>query len=96
MTEGELAELESQLGLVLPAEYRSFLIEAGRGGAGCALREALVVSGPSRGQMWSDDTADEGGFHPLHNADGSRMTFTDWYRTWLSGVEHEVATHENA
>jgi hypothetical protein len=29
---------------------------------GCAYREALVVSGPARGQMWADDTASDGGF----------------------------------
>ncbi|MFJ5541348.1 SMI1/KNR4 family protein [Micromonospora chalcea] len=33
---GELAEVEAQLGLELPGEYRSFLLEAGRGGAGPA------------------------------------------------------------
>jgi hypothetical protein len=51
---------------------------------GCALYEALVLSGPSRGQMWADDTADGGGFRPLQNPDGSRMTFADWYRQWLN------------
>jgi hypothetical protein len=163
LTAGELAELESQLGAELPAEYRSFLLEVSRGGAGpayglfplrrvdgrwewqgdgasraddaaltrpfghirafnpladrptrpealqnedaawethddalhsqgwlnlcdlgCALYEALVLSGPSRGQMWADDTADGGGFRPLQNPDGSRMTFADWYRQWLN------------
>ncbi|AEV86667.1 hypothetical protein ACWT_5650 [Actinoplanes sp. SE50] len=54
---------------------------------GCALREALVVTGPSRGQMWADDTADGEGFRPLHNPDSSRMTFAAWYRTWLRQSE---------
>ncbi|GAA2894405.1 hypothetical protein Acy02nite_55170 [Actinoplanes cyaneus] len=170
LTRDELAELEGQLGVELPVEYRSFLLEVSRGGAGpayglfpvhrlderwtwegggaalndrealvrpfahirafnpadelpprpergreedawwelrsetlfdpahstgllylchlgCALYEALVVSGPSRGQMWADDTADEEGFRPLQNPDGSRMTFADWYRTWLCRSE---------
>ncbi|GLY04271.1 SMI1/KNR4 family protein [Actinoplanes sp. NBRC 101535] len=183
LTVDELAELEDQLGFELPAEYRSFLLEVSRGGAGpayglfpvhrvegrwtweddgaalnshealarpfahirafnpaedpavppppgpdqialwelpddgpahstgellddgpahstgllylchlgCALRQALVVSGPSRGQMWADDTADGEGFHPLQNPDGSRMTFTDWYRTWLRQSERTAA-----
>jgi hypothetical protein len=156
-TEGDLAELELQRGVVLPAEYRSFLLHVSRGGAGpayglfplrrtegrwvwegdgasfnerdlarpfahvgafnpadgrhdmlrhdgahpagllylcdlgCALREALVVSGPSRGQMWADDTADEEGYRPLPNPDGSRMTFADWYYAWLSESERTVA-----
>ncbi|TYB45907.1 SMI1/KNR4 family protein, partial [Nonomuraea sp. PA05] len=34
LTAGELADLETQLGTSLPAEYRSFLLQAGRGGAG--------------------------------------------------------------
>ncbi|MFB9544377.1 SMI1/KNR4 family protein [Micromonospora sagamiensis] len=171
----ELAELEAQLRVELPAEYRSFLLAVGRGGAGpayglfplrrvderwrwegdgadltdldtldqpfghieafnpadglppqpeeddfdspealeaaedayqelydsvvyddahsvgllylchlgCALREALVVSGPARGQMWADDSADGGGFRPLHDADGTPLGFARWYRRWL-------------
>ncbi|GAA0441137.1 hypothetical protein Aca07nite_29660 [Actinoplanes capillaceus] len=167
LTAAELAELETQIGVELPGDYRAFLLEAGRGGAGpsfglfplrredgrwsweesptdaatlsrlfarirgftpddymrerpaisgtedlwgeipdelpkdaahsdgllylchhgCALWTALVVSGPSRGEMWSDYCADGEGFQPEQNPDGSRMTFTDWYRTWLAGVE---------
>ncbi|MEU1882995.1 SMI1/KNR4 family protein [Streptosporangium sp. NPDC020072] len=34
LSTGELAELEKQLRVELPEEYRSFLLEAGRGGAG--------------------------------------------------------------
>ncbi|HWS34987.1 MAG TPA: SMI1/KNR4 family protein, partial [Actinoplanes sp.] len=58
---------------------------------GCALREALVVSGPSRGQMWADYTAEGDGFHPMQNPDGARMNFTDWYRTWLTRAERNAA-----
>ncbi|WP_231953574.1 SMI1/KNR4 family protein [Actinoplanes derwentensis] len=169
----ELAEVETQLGLSLPADYRAFLLQAGRGGAGpayglfplgresgrwhwtgggasdgdsgpltrpfahirafnpfdelparpeggaaddewweryedavydpahshgllylshlgCALREALVTTGPSRGQMWADYMAEGDGFHPLQNPDGTRMTFTDWYRTWLTAAERTL------
>jgi hypothetical protein len=105
LTAKELIDLASQLRISLPAEYRSFLLQVSRGGAGpayglfslrcvdgrwrweglhdkllydpahsagllnlchlgCAVREALVVSGLSRGQMWADNTADEEGFHP--------------------------------
>jgi len=175
----EVAEVESQLGVRLPAEYRSFLGEVSAGGAGpayglfplrrandgwkwqgdgatfndrealtrpfghirafnpaddlpprpdggrdeddwweqhdellydpahsagllylchlgCALREVLVVNGPSYGQMWADDTADEEGFRPLQNPDGSRMTFADWYRAWLGQSEQVTAHLEKA
>ncbi|MEU8265373.1 SMI1/KNR4 family protein [Micromonospora sp. NPDC048999] len=54
---------------------------------GCAYREALVVSGPARGQMWADDTASDGGFRPLHEPDGSPTGFTRWYRRWLEQAE---------
>ncbi|MEV4757113.1 SMI1/KNR4 family protein [Micromonospora sp. NPDC049559] len=178
----ELAELEAQLGVELPGEYRSFLTEVGRGGAGpayglfplrrvdgrwrwegdgadltdletlaqpfphteafnpadglpeppdeadydsaeafnaaedayweqhdtvvyrpehsvglvylchlgCAYREALVVSGPARGQMWADDTADDGGFRPLRDDDGNRLGFARWYRNWLDSAAVQV------
>lgn len=171
----ELAEVETQLRVELPAEYRSFLLHAGRGGAGpayglfplcreagrwrwqgdgadltdlatldqpfahveafdpadglpeppdeesfdsveafnaaedaywqeheaavnrpehtvgllylchlgCAYREALVITGPARGQMWADDMAGDGGYRPLHDIDGTRLGFARWYRQWL-------------
>ncbi|MFD9823291.1 SMI1/KNR4 family protein [Streptomyces violascens] len=34
LVEDELAELEAQIGVMLPSEYRSFLTEVGAGGAG--------------------------------------------------------------
>ncbi|KAA8882047.1 SMI1/KNR4 family protein [Nocardia colli] len=57
---------------------------------GCAQREALVVSGESRGQMWSDNTADDGGFAPLVDDAGTRIGFTQWYRRWLDRSEAEL------
>ncbi|MET9302723.1 SMI1/KNR4 family protein [Micromonospora aurantiaca] len=182
LTTDELAELESQLDVELPAEYRSFLLQVSRGGAGpayglfpvqrvddrwrwegdgaeltdlktlsrpfphtdafnpadglpdppgkadfdsedkfnkaedaywqqheavvfspehsigllylchlgCAYREALVITGPTRGQMWGDDTASDGGFLPLHEPDGSPTGFTRWYRGWLERAEEQT------
>ncbi|MEU1751540.1 SMI1/KNR4 family protein [Micromonospora matsumotoense] len=183
LTAEELAEVEAQLQVELPAEYRSFLLEAGRGGAGpayglfpvrrldgrwqwegdgadltdlgalsrpfshveafnpadglpahpdeddydseeaftaaqdahweqyerlvfapehsggllylchlgCALREALVVSGPARGLMWADDIAEGGGFRPLRDDDGTPVGFARWYRCWLEAAEEEAS-----
>ncbi|MEV5767605.1 SMI1/KNR4 family protein [Micromonospora sp. NPDC052213] len=54
---------------------------------GCAMREALVVSGPARGQMWADDTADGSGFRPLRDADGTPLGFARWYRRWLDEAD---------
>ncbi|RKR86014.1 hypothetical protein BDK92_0233 [Micromonospora pisi] len=58
---------------------------------GCALRDALVVSGPARGQVWADDTAEEGGFRPLLDDDGSRVGFARWYRRWLDVAEAQAS-----
>ncbi|WDZ83464.1 SMI1/KNR4 family protein [Micromonospora cathayae] len=182
LTGPELTELEEQLGVPLPAGYRSFLRQAGRGGAGpayglfpvrrvdgrwrwegdgadltdlaalarpfahtgafnpadalppppdegdydsaaaleaaedayqeeydrvvyapehsvgllylchlgCALREALVVTGPARGQMWADDSADGGGYRPLRDDDGRPLDFARWYRRWLTAALVEL------
>jgi hypothetical protein len=58
---------------------------------GCALREALVISGPAQGQMWADDTADGGGFRPLRDDDGTPLGFARWYRRWLDAAEDQVS-----
>ncbi|MGR6913277.1 SMI1/KNR4 family protein [[Actinomadura] parvosata] len=183
LTPAELADLEAQLARQLPAEYRSFLLQVGRGGAGpayglfpvhhvngrwqwegdgadlidlsgpfphveafnpaddlpeppdeahfdspeafteaedaywarhdtlvfdpghsigllylchfgCAYREALVITGPARGQMWADDTAADGGFRPLYDEDGQRLGFARWYRRWLDAAEQ--LSHEKS
>jgi hypothetical protein len=182
LTEEELAEVEAQLGVGLPDEYRGFLLQVGRGGVGpayglfplgrvdgrwrwegdgadltdfatlgrpfpyadafnpvaglpeppdegdfdsveefnaaedahwehyeavafapehsvgllylchlgCAAREALVVTGSARGQMWADDTAADAGFRPLVGPDGSRLGFTVWYHGWLEQAEQQT------
>jgi SMI1 / KNR4 family (SUKH-1) len=183
LSAAELAEVEAQLQVELPGEYRSFLLEAGRGGAGpayglfplrrvdgrwqwegdgasltdldtlsqpfphveafnpadglpdppdeddydsveafneaeyayweqhnmvvyrpehsigllspchfgCALRAALVVSGPARGQMWADDTADGEGFEPVRDDAGTPLGFARWYRRWLDDAEAQLS-----
>ncbi|MFC3743544.1 SMI1/KNR4 family protein [Paractinoplanes deccanensis] len=183
LTEDEVAEVESQLHVTLPAEYRGFLLQVSRGGAGpgCELfdlrrtdgvwrwhgdggdltdrerlwlpfehteafnpadvlperpddrtfdtedeydraddawwelhdaavfapehsigllylchlggayREALVVSGAARGQMWADDRAAGTGLRPLLRPDGSRVDFRTWYQTWLHEAEQQLA-----
>ncbi|MEV5326383.1 hypothetical protein AB0K67_19720 [Nonomuraea sp. NPDC052634] len=60
------------------------------GDLGCARWASLVVSGPARGQMWGDHTADGGGFFPLVDDDGRRMGFARWYRRWLDEAEEQV------
>jgi hypothetical protein len=42
-----------------------------------------TVSGPRRGEMWADDTADDDGFSPLTDPAGNRIGFARWYLDWL-------------
>jgi hypothetical protein len=58
---------------------------------GCALHEALVVSGPLRGRMWADYTADGRGFQPLVDSDGTPLGFARWYRRWLDQAEAKAS-----
>ncbi len=50
---------------------------------GCALRQWLVVTGSERGNVWGDDRVDDGGVYPLVTRDGDRVTFSQWYLSWL-------------
>jgi len=50
---------------------------------GCGSRSMLIVSGPARGQVWSDNVADDGGYSPKLDAHGSVCTFASWYLAWL-------------
>jgi len=50
---------------------------------GCALRHWLVVTGPQKGFVWSDDRADYEGIHPLRDSRGEQLTFAEWYLSWL-------------
>jgi len=59
---------------------------------GCGHYEVLVVSGPSRGQMWFDGRAGDEGFFPLTDADGARIGFAQWYRRWLEEAETRRST----
>lgn len=61
---------------------------------GCAYREALVVSGPARGQMWADDVAGDGGYRPLQDDDGTPLGFGRWYRRWLDDSTARVSSEQ--
>jgi hypothetical protein len=58
---------------------------------GCARRSILVVSGPSRGQIWDAGLADNDGVAPeLDKETGVRLTFTSWYMAWLDNAFREL------
>ncbi|MFD3548994.1 SMI1/KNR4 family protein [Streptomyces sp. NPDC058655] len=56
---------------------------------GCAAREWLVISGPERGRIWSDNRADDEDLEPLLDGNGAPMTFARWYLTWLEEAERQ-------
>lgn len=47
---------------------------------GCGYLHRLVVSGPTRGQMWLDGTVSEQGYYPLG------VSFLEWYEKWLDDI----------
>ncbi|MGW2822996.1 SMI1/KNR4 family protein [Streptomyces sp. NPDC001443] len=60
---------------------------------GCAYRQWLIVSGPERGRIWSDDRVDERDLEPLLGPEEEPITFSRWYRNWLA--EALLAVEQN-
>jgi hypothetical protein len=50
---------------------------------GCAIRDWLIVTGPEAGHVWTDSRADLEGLFPTQQQDSRRVTFLQWYRSWL-------------
>jgi SMI1/KNR4 family protein SUKH-1 len=50
---------------------------------GCALRIWLIVSGEQAGHLWEDRRSEYKGLRPVRLIDGSRATFSGWYKEWL-------------
>ena len=50
---------------------------------GCALRNWLVITGPEAGNVWEDLRADEAGLRPSAKKGKKRLTFLEWYDSWL-------------
>lgn len=59
---------------------------------GCAAREWLIISGPERGRIWSDNRVDDEDLKALRDDDGAPMTFARWYLTWLDEAERQLAS----
>ena len=51
---------------------------------GCALRDWLVVTGPEAGHVWHDARTEFGGLEPISIGDQGRVSFLDWYFSWLN------------
>lgn len=57
---------------------------------GCALRQWLVVTGPEVGNVWDDRRADLGGLRPYQQSGRERVTFLQWYRSWLDEALSQI------
>ncbi len=56
---------------------------------GCNLSNWLVITGNERGYVWRDLRADHGGIAPATTAGLARLTFRDWFESW---VDRSLAT----
>ena len=50
---------------------------------GCAIRNLLVVTGPERGNVWTDDRANDGGIYPNSEDSKTGASFFEWYSGWI-------------
>lgn len=56
---------------------------------GCAHRDWLIVTGPERGNIWHDSRTTQDGLYPAQQSGSARLTFLQWYRSWL-GLDNAV------
>jgi hypothetical protein len=57
---------------------------------GCAERQWLVVSGPEAGNVWDDLRADRKGIKPAERPGRRRVTFLQWYSSWLDDALRQL------
>lgn len=57
---------------------------------GCALRQWLVVTGAEAGNVWDDQRTDHGGLKPVQQGGRHRVTFLQWYRSWLDDALRQL------
>lgn len=54
---------------------------------GCGMYSVLVLNGEEYGNVWYVDVANDAGVFPLTDPEtGKSMTFSAWYRLWLSSA----------
>jgi hypothetical protein len=96
LTADEVAEVEAQCGVVLPEEYRSFLLEVGSGGPGPAL-ELTTLSRIDGQWGWLWDTV--GPDHPWRlDASGAFIENEQWLeeqQRFLRMAGHEAAAPDD-
>ncbi|MFI9276229.1 SMI1/KNR4 family protein [Kitasatospora sp. NPDC052896] len=58
---------------------------------GSAREQWLVLSGPERGGIWTDERADHGDLAPVPDGSGGTVTFARWYLDWLGSAEQQLS-----
>jgi hypothetical protein len=94
MAEEERDRLTEEWDSLINAEYWSPSVMDGAipiCHLGCALRQWLVVTGPQRGYVWDDSRADYKGLAPVLSEGRNRVTFEDWYMSWLRSALRKYA-----
>lgn len=51
---------------------------------GCAIRHWLVITGDEAGHVWTDDRANDNGIFPVQIGASCRVSFLQWYSSWLT------------
>ncbi|MDO7907753.1 SMI1/KNR4 family protein [Paenibacillus sp. JX-17] len=63
---------------------------------GCGVSMNLVLCGPSCGEIWVDDRVNGNGIFPDHYFENeNRLTFLDWYETWLDRSLEELEAQQD-
>jgi hypothetical protein len=57
---------------------------------GCGHYALLVVNGPERGNMWRDQRVTQSGIRPIQTSGLRRVTFLEWYDSWLEECLEEL------
>lgn len=58
---------------------------------GCGITISLIVNGPEKGNMWTDDRVSDGGLYPtIELGNKNKITFLDWYELWLDNSLQEI------
>lgn len=51
---------------------------------GCGVRLTLIVNGPEKGNIWTDDRTNDSGIYPTTELGNTeKISFLDWYELWL-------------
>lgn len=72
---------DKQLDYYMDINHISGCLQIGHIGHGCTY--LLVINGKDYGTIWTDKRADYGGLNPVLSEDGQKMTFEQWYMSWL-------------